>query len=76
MFRLDIKVSKIVTHKTYSRLAAPVLHSWTWKNIALSESKQALKDYAESLPLESFYWYEREYRIETGANNPNKEVKL
>jgi uncharacterized protein YecE (DUF72 family) len=63
VFRLDIKTPKTICHQSYSRLASPVLHTWEWKNIAISESEQALREYAKTLPLDMFYFRQRDFRI-------------
>ncbi len=64
-YRLAVKVSKVVNHckNSYERKAAPVLHTWEWKDIAISDNRTALEEYAEKLPMEFFDFGKREYRI-------------
>lgn len=66
MHRLEIREPHIVNNcrGSYERKAAPVFHTWRYKCIAISEDKQALKDYAEKLPLDMFYQHECVYKIE------------
>jgi hypothetical protein len=66
MYRLEIRepYTKNNCNGSYERKAAPVLHTWKMKCVAISEDKQALTNYAEQLPLEMFYARERKYVIE------------
>jgi len=61
---LEIKVDKIVNNsKGYGRMAAPVTHTWKWRQAAKSTDKQELVDYAEMLPLSHYFRRKRTYRI-------------
>ena len=66
MYRLEIRVPVIINNSKHcnSRLASPVTHSWRMECVALSEDKDELGKYAESLPLEWFYDRKRQYSIE------------
>jgi len=62
---LEIKVDKNVnnTKDNYGRMAVPVLHTWRWRQVALSESRKMLEKYVAALPDECFYRGKHEYRI-------------
>ena len=61
---LEIKTDKIVNNsKGYGRMAVPVLHTWKWKQVALSENREALEKYANALPVQCFYCGKRKYQI-------------
>ena len=62
---LEIKYPCVINscRNTYMRLASPVLHTWKWKQIAISEDKTALTNLANNLPISIFYDRERNFRI-------------
>jgi len=61
---LEIKIDKIVNNCTgYGRMAVPVLYTWQWRQMALSDSREALEKYADALPIQKFYLRKRKYRI-------------